>query len=112
MNSSTALPALPYCGMITLPVQDQNCLPAWCGPNYLGDCERWAPLVLQDVQADAALAVYVGVVHLGLESNLQGSNKVRLLVSTTWEHATLLHLQPKSLRPSHLPQLVFAAKSP
>lgn len=39
--------------------------------THLGDSQCWAPLVLQDVQADASLAVHVGVVHLGLESNLQ-----------------------------------------
>lgn len=38
---------------------------AWV--HYLGDCERRAPLLFEDVKADAALAIDVGVVHLCLE---------------------------------------------
>lgn len=37
---------------------------------HLGNGESGAPLFLQDVQADAALAVDVGVVQLGLELHL------------------------------------------
>ena len=39
---------------------------------HLGDGEGRAPLVLKDVEADAALAVDVGVVHLRLEGHLRG----------------------------------------
>ena len=41
------------------------------GPSTcLGDCEGWAPLLLQDIKADAALCVYVRVIDLGLELDL------------------------------------------
>lgn len=36
----------------------------------LGDCESWRPLIPQDVQANAAVAVDVGVVDSGCEVNL------------------------------------------
>jgi hypothetical protein len=41
------------------------------GQQHLADCERGAPLVLQDVQADAAIAVDVAVVDACLECDLQ-----------------------------------------
>ena len=37
---------------------------------YLGNCESWTPLLLQDVQANTSLAVDVGMVHLRLELHL------------------------------------------
>ena len=40
------------------------------GPD-LGDSEGWTPLLFEDVEADAAIAVYVGVVHLCLEIDLR-----------------------------------------
>ena len=36
----------------------------------LGDCESWRPLIPQDIQADAAVAVDVGVVDSGCEVDL------------------------------------------
>jgi hypothetical protein len=44
------------------------------GPRR-ADLERGAPLVLQDVQADAAQGVYVRVVDLRQEANLQQSRR-------------------------------------
>lgn len=40
--------------------------------QHLGDGERWAPLVPENVETDAAVAVDVGVVDLGGEGNLGG----------------------------------------
>jgi hypothetical protein len=40
------------------------------GEQHLGDRQRGAPLLLEDVQADAAVAVDVGVEHLRLERHL------------------------------------------
>ena len=40
------------------------------GQQYLGDGQRRAPVLLQDVQADGALAVDVAVVNAGLEHHL------------------------------------------
>lgn len=42
------------------------------GEKHLGDGEGWAPLVPENVEADAAVAVDVGVVNLGGEGDLGG----------------------------------------
>ena len=42
----------------------------------LGDCEGRTPLLFEDVEADAAIAVDVWVVHLGLEVDLSRSPTV------------------------------------
>ena len=63
----------------------RTCRPAWPSgtwdksqawphrqrPAHLGHRQRWTPLLFQDVQTDAAIAVDVGVVHLRLEVDLQ-----------------------------------------
>ena len=38
--------------------------------NYLGYCEGRAPLLFEDVKADATIAIDVGVEHLCSEGNL------------------------------------------
>lgn len=43
------------------------------GQQHLADGERGAPLVLQDVQADAAVAVDVAVVDARLERDLRAA---------------------------------------
>ena len=45
------------------------------GQQHLGDGQRWTPVLLQDVQADGALAVDVAVVDSGLEHHLSHGNK-------------------------------------
>jgi hypothetical protein len=44
--------------------------------HTLGDGERGAPLIPQDVQADRAVAVDVGVVDAGGEVDLRGLERV------------------------------------
>lgn len=44
------------------------------GEQHLGHRQRRAPLILEDVQADVAVAVDVRVEHLRLERHLQFSN--------------------------------------
>lgn len=38
--------------------------------EHLGDCKSWRPLIPQDIQANAAVAVDVGVVDSGCEVDL------------------------------------------
>lgn len=45
--------------------------------QHMADLQRWGPLVLQDVQADAAQLVDVGVVDLGQEAHLRRTRSVR-----------------------------------
>jgi hypothetical protein len=44
--------------------------------QHLDDTQRWAPLALEDVEADQALAIDVAMVNLGLESDLRGEMRV------------------------------------
>ena len=44
--------------------------------SHLGHSQCRAPLVFQNIQADGSLAVNIGVVHLGLEGNLRGLERV------------------------------------
>ena len=64
-----------------------------CQTADLGHCEGRAPLVLQDVQADAACAVDIAVVDPGPEDNLQGTCAVKTaqvlmysLAQQVWTH--------------------------
>lgn len=51
------------------------------GQQDLGDCEGRAPLVLQDVKADLAVAVDVAVVDTSPECHLQVRDVLRLGVA-------------------------------
>lgn len=63
--------AVKLCGALTrVAVGEQGA----DGEQDLGDGEGWAPVVLQDVQADHALTVDVAVVDPGAERHLETQN--------------------------------------
>ena len=59
------------------------------GQKYLGDCEGWRPLVLENIEADCTVAVDVTVVNLGGEGHLgRLEGIVRREVDVQEEHAS------------------------
>jgi len=75
----------------------------WGQHKYLGDCQGRAPLVLQDVQADAAVRVNVAVVNTRREVHLwQRGRGQSVWVPRHTPASELAVLKPPD-KPSYLP---------
>lgn len=67
------------------------------GEQHLGDRQRGAPLLLEDVQADVPVAVDVRVEHLRLERHLHSiSCEILQLVSRVWILQVQSEIKPSS----------------
>ena len=55
------------------------------GEKHFADCQGWAPLLFQDVQADLAIAVDVAMVDPGPECDLHDSIQSLCGLAIAWD---------------------------